>query len=88
MKPVQILHLNTESGWRGGEAQTLLLARGLRDRGHGAIIAAPEGSELARRASEDGLEVWTCRMRGEFDPAAVLQLSRLLRQRHPGLLHY
>ena len=88
MKPVQILHLNTESGWRGGEAQTLLLARRLRDRGHGAIIAAPEGSELARRASEDGLEVWTCRMRGEFDPAAVLQLSRLLRQRHPGLLHY
>ena len=34
MSALTVLHVNTELTWRGGEAQTLMLARGLEQRGH------------------------------------------------------
>jgi len=85
---VRVLHVNTEEGWRGGEAQTLMLARGLRLRGHDSILAARAGSALASRAGQEGFEIWTHAMRGEFDPGAVLGLARLLRSRRPDVVHY
>ena len=36
---LQTLHLNTERTWRGGEAQTLFLLRGLIRQGHTAVPA-------------------------------------------------
>jgi hypothetical protein len=36
-----ILHLGTETGWRGGEAQALFLARGQHRRGRRPVIVAP-----------------------------------------------
>jgi glycosyltransferase involved in cell wall biosynthesis len=88
MSGLTVLHLNTETGWRGGEAQTLLLARGLRERGHVSIIATPPGSPLGERARAAGLDVRAVRMRGEFDLRAVFALARLMRACRPDVLHY
>ena len=87
MKPRTVLHLNTEAGWRGGEAQTLRLAAGLRDRGLRCLIVGVPGGELVRRASAVGLEVVPIPMRGELDLVAARALARILREERVDLLH-
>ncbi|HEV8374830.1 MAG TPA: glycosyltransferase family 4 protein, partial [Candidatus Polarisedimenticolia bacterium] len=88
MRGARLLHLNTERGWRGGEVQTLLLARGLAQRGHRCVLAAPSGSRLIAEGREAGLEVEPLEARGEFDPKAVITLARLYRRLRPELLHF
>jgi len=83
-----LLHINTERDWRGGEAQTLLLARGLKARGHHCWLAAPGGSPLEARAREMGLEVLSFSCRGEFDPRAIRRLALFLDAHSPRLIHY
>lgn len=56
---MKILHVNTEAGFRGGERQVLLLARGLRERGHEQVVFCREAEELQRRLEADGLETAT-----------------------------
>ena len=87
MNPRTVLHLNTEAGWRGGEAQTLRLAAGLRDRGLRCLIVGVPGGELVRRASAVGLEVVPIPMRGELDIVAARALARILREERVDLLH-
>jgi L-malate glycosyltransferase len=83
-----ILHLNTERGWRGGEAQTLRLAIGLQTRGHHCVVAAPPASPLLQRAAAAGLPVHSFAARGELDLAAARRLARLVRDERVTLLHY
>ena len=75
------LHINTERTWRGGERQTLLLARGLRDRGHIAEVVCPPGSPLGERARECGLTTHEMPLRGELNPRAISRIRRLYRER-------
>jgi glycosyltransferase involved in cell wall biosynthesis len=79
--PIRTMHVNTERTWRGGERQTLLLATGLRDRGHVVEIVCPPGAPLGERARAAGLLVHDLRMRGELDPVAIARLRRLYRER-------
>jgi len=83
-----VLHLNTERGWRGGENQTLHLARGLRERGHAAILVCQTGGKLEERARREGLPVESLPMHGDLDLRAVLRLRRILRERAPDIVHY
>lgn len=83
-----ILHVNTERGWRGGEAQTLLLARGLQRRGHRCSVATPPGAPLEGRAARAGLETLPLEARGELDPRGVARLAGLLRRHRPEIVHY
>src|SRR5262245_15218975 len=83
-----ILHLNTETAWRGGEAQTLLLAEGLRGRGHEVLIVAQPGSPLERRARASDVPVEAMAMRGEWDLRAAHRLAGILRARRFDRLHY
>ena len=52
---LNVLHLNTERSWRGGEWQTLLLARALSDRGVRCSIGCRRGGPLAQHATENQL---------------------------------
>jgi glycosyltransferase involved in cell wall biosynthesis len=51
------LHLDTGPDWRGGQAQALLLVRGLLARGHGAELIAVQDTPLAKRAQDAGVRV-------------------------------
>jgi len=82
-----LLQLGTEPGWRGGEAQVLFLAEGLRRRGRRPVVAAPPGSALLERASEAGLETVPFAARGEWDLAAGRRLARLARGLPASLVH-
>jgi glycosyltransferase involved in cell wall biosynthesis len=86
--PATVLHLNTERGFRGGEIQTLLLARGLSGRGWRSVLAVQEGGELALRAAAAGLTTVSLRMRGEIDLPAARRLAELVRRERIDLLHY
>jgi glycosyltransferase involved in cell wall biosynthesis len=88
MKPLAVLHVNTEATWRGGEAQTLMLAQGLASRGHTNILALRRGGALQQAAKRGQLEVVPLPMRGEFDPASIFGLAEILRERTVDLLHY
>lgn len=54
---MDILQLNFERGWRGGERQTLLTMQQLRLAGHTVALLAREGGELATRARAAGFTV-------------------------------
>lgn len=81
------LHVNTEPTWRGGEVQTLLLARGLDAQGHTADIVCPPGTPLAEKAREAGLTVFPMPMRGEADLIAAFKLRRRLKKGGYQLIH-
>jgi len=85
---LKILHVNTESGFRGGEIQNLYLAAGLVARGHRCILAVADRSPLGQRAADQGLDVRQSPMHGEFDLAAARWLSRILHEERPHIVHY
>lgn len=72
---MRILQLNMERGWRGGERQTLLCMRQLRDHGHDVALLARKRGELAARAADEGFTV-----HGVSGPAGLCAF--LLRHRH------
>lgn len=88
MKPLRVLHINTEPTWRGGEVQTLMLARGLAAFGHASIVAARKASPLDDEARKAGLTVVPLPMNGEFDPVSILGLASAVREEKIDLLHY
>jgi glycosyltransferase involved in cell wall biosynthesis len=84
---LRVLHVDTERGWRGGERQTLWLARELARRGHDSIVAARPGEPLWERAIEAGLETIRCAPASELDLLAALRLTREIRRRRIDLVH-
>jgi glycosyltransferase involved in cell wall biosynthesis len=81
------LHLSTAHTWRGGENQIWLLARGLAERGHEALVVAPRGAPLLERAREAGLPCRALTLRGELDLAGTARLLQLLREVRPDIVH-
>src|SRR3546814_396029 len=54
---MDILQLNFERGWRGGERQTLLCMRSFRQAGHVVSLLARAGGQLAAQARSEGFTV-------------------------------
>ncbi len=84
---MKVLHVDTGHGWRGGQRQALLLARGLAARGIDVAVAAPPDAPLARRAREAGLETHALASRGDLDLPAATRLARLARRSGAGIVH-
>ncbi len=74
---------------RGGQRQTLLIARGLARRGHGVGLAARRGSPLAAgvAAAPEKLRLFRIGGRGEADPRTLLGLILATRRFRPDLLY-
>jgi glycosyltransferase involved in cell wall biosynthesis len=75
---VKVLLVDLETEWRGGQNQALLLLKGLRERGHGAELAAANGSALGERAGSAGVRVHFV-SRGLFRLRAAQNVRVLLR---------
>jgi glycosyltransferase involved in cell wall biosynthesis len=84
---INVLHVDTERGWRGGERQTLWLARELSRRGYGTVVAARANEPLAERASAESLDVVPCNPRSEIDVFAAGGLRRVIRRRNVDIVH-
>ena len=77
---INVLHVDTERGWRGGERQTLWLARELMRRGYGSIVAARAREPLAQRATGEGLDVVECNPRSEIAVLAAATMRSVIRR--------
>lgn len=86
-RPIRVVHLDTERGWRGGERQTFWLARELRAQHHGSIVAARPREALAAASQRDGLPVWAVEPLVELDPLAAFRLRSALRRHRTDILH-
>jgi glycosyltransferase involved in cell wall biosynthesis len=82
---LRIAHLDTGKDLRGGQYQLLLLAQGLRERGHDQVIVCPEGSALDAAARRRGLTVLPLPLHNTV--RAAFHLRRFLRARHFQILH-
>lgn len=58
---MQILLLNYEKGWRGGERQTLMCLQYFRDLGHDVALLTRQDSALANAAITQGITVYTAK---------------------------
>lgn len=62
------------------------VAKGLRAKGHFTIMAGRKGSLWLKRASQEGLEVFPLRIKGDFGPMNICRLAILMRRRRVQLL--
>jgi glycosyltransferase involved in cell wall biosynthesis len=80
------LHVDTARTWRGGQNQVLQLVTGLESLGHPTWLVAHTDGELKKRARE-GLRYIGFSPRSEFDVQAGWQLSRVIRDARPDVVH-
>jgi glycosyltransferase involved in cell wall biosynthesis len=84
---MRVLHVDSARGWRGGQNQVLLTARGMAARGHEVALACQRGGILETRAREAGLDPHPVGFRGDLGPGAAAGLLRLVRRFRPEVLH-
>ena len=84
---LSVLHIIEAPSWTGAMAQTLALAEGLRDRGHGVTLVCTSGSMLEARAREAGVDVIGADLRSELNPLVVGRLARLVLGRKVDIIH-
>ena len=93
MKRVRVLHTNMhKGGWGGQPNRILIVARGLRERGHHVVIAAPKGATLIKRAQEEGIPVFDdLTLPKKFRPftyiGEVFKFRRLIREHKINVVH-
>jgi glycosyltransferase involved in cell wall biosynthesis len=84
---VKVVHIDTGKELRGGQRQLLLLASGLRDRGHEQLVVCPEGSALELSACEEGLRLFTLPAHDPAHAYGIVQLRELLWTEAFSILH-
>jgi glycosyltransferase involved in cell wall biosynthesis len=84
---VNVLHVDSAAGWRGGQNQVLLTAKGMAARGHRVTLACRKGGALEARARDAGLDVRGLPLRGDLSLRASVGLAALLRRTRPDVLH-
>ena len=80
------LQIDTARTWRGGQQQVLVTAQGLSARGHRVVVVAHPDGVLRRRLPADQ-EVVEFAPRTEVDLPAAWQLSRVIRELQPDVVH-
>ena len=84
--PLTIIHVSTETGWRGGEQQVKYLTDGLAARGHRNIVLCPPKGALFRDRKAVGMAE-PLKALGEWDILAASKLSGLARISEAHLVH-
>ncbi len=82
------LHIDDQTGWRGGEQQAYYLVEGLRARGHQVTICGRPGSPFLKRTSNvDGVDSISLPLRNEFDLPSAWRLARYVKRNDVDVLH-
>lgn len=84
---LRILHIDTGMELRGGQQQILLLARGLRLRGHAQLIACPEGSVLETLARKENFSTFPFPAHDPGHAHGILDLRQTLRAQPFAVIH-
>jgi len=82
-----VVHVDTETGFSGGEVQVLGLVRGLAARGVTQIVATPSDGALAPRVRELGLSTAHVRAANDLDVSSIWRLARLFVRARADVVH-
>ena len=86
-RPLNILFLDSDMVWRGGQEQLLTLMQGLKARGHQVMVATPTHSALSQKGQQSNIPTLPFNQRIEFSPLALGQLWRILHKRDFDVIH-
>ncbi|MGO8789589.1 MAG: glycosyltransferase family 4 protein [Terriglobia bacterium] len=84
---LRIAHIDTGLSLRGGQRQLLMLAEGLRERGHEQVIVCLEGSKLEERAQREGFSVFTMPANDPGHAFGILLWRRQIKTSAPQIVH-
>lgn len=84
---LKIAHIDTGLSLRGGQRQLLMLAEGLRERGHEQVIVCLEGSKLEERAQREGFSVFTMPANDPGHAFGILLWRQQIKGWMPRILH-
>jgi L-malate glycosyltransferase len=77
---LNILHIDTEIYWRGGQQQVFYLHKTLVEKGFNSHLVCNKSSELKNKCVNDSLPYFEQKMRGEIDVLAAYKISRFCRK--------
>ena len=84
---LKIAHIDTGLTLRGGQRQMLMVAQGLRERGHEQIIVCREGSALEAVVRKDGFPVFSLPTFDPWHAFGTLLWRQQLRGWGPAIVH-
>ena len=87
MRPLRIAHIDTGLSLRGGQRQMLMLAKGLRQRGHDQTIACLEGSKLEDCLRREGFRLLALPAHDPGHAFGTLLWRQQLESSIPQILH-
>lgn len=87
MPPLRVVHINTDTGFSGGEMQVFLLMEGLRARGHYVVLICPPGSTAEIQARRCGIACRPVPMPSEIDLRAVARVRREIVAEQADMVH-
>jgi glycosyltransferase involved in cell wall biosynthesis len=83
---LRVVHLDCGRDWRGGQAQVLMLMKGLARRGVANLMLAPSGP-LLDRARDLGFECERWSPKGDWDLGAMVRAAQQLESMRPDVVH-
>ncbi len=87
MKRLRILHVDSGTSWRGGQRQVLLLALGLREKGHEQFLIGAHGSPLVEHARREGLAISGIPMAADWDVRAARRIRARMKAWNVEVVH-
>ena len=85
---MNVLHINEQRGWRGGEQQASYLVRGLAQRGHNVLIAGRPGTPFIQSDHGIGpITRITAPFLSEFDVYTAAVVARAVRRHDLDIIH-
>ncbi len=84
---MNVLHINSETGWRGGERQIVYLVEEILAVGVGCAILCKKNSKLHHYCIERELPHYTASFRSAFDVGTIMMIRKLVRTYQYDLIH-
>jgi len=85
---LSLFQIDAGKEWRGGQRQSLFLAKELKRRGLPFFFIVQPESPLYQKACEAELPVLPFKMRNEFDLPAILRLAWAMKRKKCLLAHF
>ncbi len=85
---MKLFQVDAGKEWRGGQRQSLLLAKEIQKKGYPLEFVVQPNSPLHEKALEANLHVSSIKIRNEFDLTAALRLAKVMKRKNCVLVHF
>jgi len=85
---LSLFQIDAEKEWRGGQRQSLFLAKELKRNGYSLHFVVQPGSPLHQKAIDEGLPVLPLKISSEADARSILRLSLAMKRKKCRLVHF